>query len=105
MELFWKLRKLPPISASQARFLRVWWLRWNFFSNIVFVPVNVPGLMDILLVAPEKVYCSQIGWMSGPRDIWFRETIGKFIRYKKLGRVIFGKINSRIQTLGLIIYL
>jgi hypothetical protein len=31
--------------------------------------------------------------------------IGKFIRYKKLGRVIFGKINSRIQTLTLIIYL
>jgi hypothetical protein len=27
--------------------------------------------------------------------------IGKFIRYKKLGRVIFGKINSRIQTLTL----
>jgi hypothetical protein len=27
--------------------------------------------------------------------------IGKLVRYKKLGRVIFGKINSRIQTLTL----
>jgi hypothetical protein len=31
--------------------------------------------------------------------------IGKFIRYKKLGRVIFGKINSRIQILTLGNYL
>jgi hypothetical protein len=29
----------------------------------------------------------------------------EIIRFKKLGRVIFGKINSRIQTLTLIIYL
>jgi hypothetical protein len=29
----------------------------------------------------------------------------EIIRYKKSGRVIFGKINSRIQTLTLIIYL
>jgi hypothetical protein len=35
----------------------------------------------------------------------FKSKIGKFIRYKKLSRVIFGKINSRIQTLTLIIYL
>jgi hypothetical protein len=31
--------------------------------------------------------------------------IGKFMRYKKLGRVIFDKINSRIQTLTLGNYL
>jgi hypothetical protein len=30
---------------------------------------------------------------------------GKFIRYKKLGRIIFGKINSRVQTLTLGNYL
>jgi hypothetical protein len=31
--------------------------------------------------------------------------IGKFMRYKKLSRVIFGKINSKIQTLTLGNYL